>query len=169
MRLFEPGEQPAPGRRRISASRTLRPGSWPSDRDRSRTAPCEGGYRHRLESTSRAPPIEARIRFPNTPVIGKALQGSTTSTSQSTTPFQFGMGSARNWNLRPTTGSKSLFIIHCARSGLSVSARHSFSGGCGNTLSTTRVREAVAAWIAHGSILSKSSSRRSNRSRQKAP
>src|SRR5580704_12630019 len=77
------------------------------------------------------------------------------STSQSTTPFQFGMGSARNWNFRPTTGSKSLFIIHCPRSGPSVSARHSFSGGCGNTLSTTRVRGlSVELLMAVGLLLS---------------
>ncbi len=50
--------------------------------------------------------------------------GATISISQSTTPFQFGVGLARNWNFRPTTGSKSLFIIHWARSGPSVSARH---------------------------------------------
>src|ERR1700722_10690380 len=62
-------------------------------------------------------------------------------------PFQFGIGSARNWNLRPATGSKSLFIIHCASSGLSVSARHSFSGGWGNTLSTTRVRGLSAGLV----------------------
>src|SRR5260370_30179242 len=63
------------------------------------------------------------------------------------------MGSARNWNFRPTTGSKSLFIIHCARSGLSVSARHSFSGGCGNTLSTTRVRGLSAGLLLAAALL----------------
>src|SRR5580693_8568120 len=68
-------------------------------------------------------------------------------------PFQFGMGSARNWNLCPATGSKSLFIIHCARSGLSVSARHSFSGGWGNTLSTTRVRGLSVVLLMAASLL----------------
>src|SRR3984885_9699342 len=68
-------------------------------------------------------------------------------------PFQFGMGSARNWNLRPTAGSKSLFIIHCASSVLSVSARHSFSGGCGNTLSTTRVRVLSAGLVTAAGLL----------------
>jgi len=40
----------------------------------------------------------------------------------------------------PAVGSKSFFISHCAMSGFSVSARHSFFGGCGNTLSITTVR-----------------------------
>ena len=93
-------------------------------------------------------PLEPAAVSANAPVIGEAASRSTTSTSQSTMPFQFGMGSARNWNFRPDTGSKSFFISHCARSVLSVSARHSFSGGCGNTLSITTVRgRCVGHWF----------------------
>src|SRR3954470_12846841 len=47
--IFTPAPRaPALGRRRISASRNLRPDTLPADRDGSLTAPCERGCRPRL-------------------------------------------------------------------------------------------------------------------------
>ena len=52
------------------------------------------------------------------PAIGRgACAGSTTSTSQSTTPFQCGIGAARKLNRWPTTGWKSFCISHSSISG----------------------------------------------------
>jgi hypothetical protein len=73
------------------------------------------------------------------------LRGSSTRTSQSTTPFQCGIGSLRRLNLRPTTGWKSFFISHASISGPCVSARQIFSGGWAITRSTTTDRLAALA------------------------
>ena len=89
-------------------------------------------------------------------------------------PSQLGTGWERSWKVRPTVGAKSLDMSHSAMRGLSVRARQSFSGGvgegaldddgaggfCGGGIELGKV---------HGSILCKRVSRRSKRSRQKAP
>src|ERR1700678_253254 len=68
------------------------------------------------------------------------LFGSTIRTSQSITPFQFGIGVDRKLKRCPTAGWKSFSISHCLSSSLCVRARQIFSGGCCISRSITRVR-----------------------------
>ena len=151
LRSFPPPKHPAPARQRTSASRSLHPDTLPADRGGSRTVPCERACRLRPESTSRAPPIEARIRFLQHPSyrtgVGVGRRSAPRKFDNNTIPVRHRIGPEIRTTSGPTTGSKSLFIIHCARSGLSVSARHNFSGECGNTLSTTRVCGVTAALL----------------------
>jgi hypothetical protein len=60
----------------------------------------------------------------------------------------------RNANLCPTRGSKSFFISQSSISAGVVSARQTFSGGCGISRSITMVRVSVAPPLAAPGVAS---------------